>query len=322
MKTRRIFHLKSGFTLVELLVSMAITLIIVTVLVSVTSMAMDTWNRSRSELRASRQAKAMVDTMARDFEGLVTRSGNDFEWLSATIDSSGDIGESPNASKLIFFTAATDRYNGEIGTDNKDNPDHGGDVSCVGYKLAWKESIGEETEEKLKLKTFVLNRLLVSPKTGTDKEKPEPGAFDMLGSVNLETTFDAFNDKLKKEEKLESQTNYVCENVFQFTVTFHVQVTEADIAVTPPVTVIKNVQVTLGPSGNVQKFRIKGTGIETDPVIADLQAGRVTAVGISLTVLSDGAIEQLRKNSLLAKKADWLAKNSNQYSKVVQVPGM
>lgn len=321
MKTRRIFNLKSGFTLVELLVSMAVTMIIVTVLVSVTSMAMDTWNRSRSELRASRQAKAMVDTMARDFEGLVTRSGNNFEWLSATVDSSDDVGESSNASKLIFFTASTDRYNGEVGTDNNDNPDHGGDVSCVGYKLAWKDPIGEESGKKFK--TFVLNRLLVSPKTGKVKNNPEPGAFEMLGSVNLETTFDAFNDNLKEEEKLDSQTNYVCENIFQFTVTFYVQVMEMNATVNPPVTVIRNVQVTLGQ--DTTKFQIFGNGNITDytgDFASLVPKGKITAVGISLSVLSDAGISQLRDVPTKAENAEWLAKNSNQYSKVIQLPSM
>ena len=45
---------RRGFTLMELMVAMAITTIIVTVLVSITSIALDTWNRSRTELRASR----------------------------------------------------------------------------------------------------------------------------------------------------------------------------------------------------------------------------------------------------------------------------
>ena len=122
---------RKGFTLVELLVAMAITSIIVVVLISVTSMALDTWNRSRSELRAARQGKALIDTMARDFESMVVRSGNNFEWLYANvaIPATGPNGNlSPNASELIFFNGATDRYNGGVGTPT----DLGGDVSCVG----------------------------------------------------------------------------------------------------------------------------------------------------------------------------------------------
>ena len=44
-----------GFTLIELMVAMAITTVIVTVLVSITGVALDTWQRGRAEIRASRQ---------------------------------------------------------------------------------------------------------------------------------------------------------------------------------------------------------------------------------------------------------------------------
>ncbi len=297
MKTRRIFSLKSGFTLVELLVSMAITLIIVTVLVSVTSMAMDTWNRSRAELRSARQAKAMVDAMARDFEGLVTRSGNTYEWLSAI--SRADDGSS-NGADLVFFTAATDRYNGEIGTAD----DLGGDVSCVGYRMAWKDPIGGDSDEKLK--TFVLNRLLVDPKATFDTllGKPEIGLL-------FATTYE---DDFSKEE------NFVCENVFQFTISFHLEVT--DTTVNPPV--VKNVLVSLD-QGSTKEFRIRGTGITTDysgPLATFVPTGRITAVGISLTVLSDAGIKQLPVKLGKSDFGKWLAKNSTQYSKLIQLPGM
>ena len=110
MKTFRSHPRRCGFTLVELLIAMLITTIIASVLISVTAVAIDSWNRSRAELRAARQAKFMVDTIAKDFESLVTRRGNKFEWLSAKTDTTlpgPDRQKSSNASKLIFFTAAT-----------------------------------------------------------------------------------------------------------------------------------------------------------------------------------------------------------------------
>ncbi len=296
------------------MVSMAITMIIVTVLVSVTSMAMDTWNRSRSELRASRQAKAMVDTMARDFEGLVTRSGNTYEWLSAIAEAvEDDVGGNQNASKLVFFTAATDRYKGEIGTAD----DLGGDVSCVGYRLARKVPIGGDSDEILK--TFVLNRLLVDPKETFDT---------LLGQSDIGSKF---LPSTVLGVRLSEQENFVCENVFQFTVTFHVQVIETDTTKTPPVTVIRNVPVTLGEG--TTKFQIHGNGNITDYVDPDTAApdlallipsGRVSAIEISLSVLSDAGIKQwtVMRSKSKDKIAEWLAKNSNQYSKVVKIPSM
>jgi prepilin-type N-terminal cleavage/methylation domain-containing protein len=284
---------RTGFTLLELLVAMTVTAFIVTSLVAITSIAIDTWNRSRSELRAARQAKSMVDSMARDFESLVIRRGNDYEWLSAKEESPD---KSSNAATLVFFTAATDRYDGQIGT----NSDLGGDVSCVGYQLKWRDPISAGT----KFQTFVLNRLLVDPKDTFDK---------LLGKTEIGQLFlDTYRSELAAEQ------NFVCENIFQFTVTFHVQVT--DSTKNPPVFTLP---VSLGDS--TKTFRILGSGITTDykgPSAALVPSGRITAVEISLTVLSDSGIEQLRKANDLANDAAWLAKNSYQYSKLVQLPGM
>lgn len=309
MKTPTKSPSKSGFTLMELMVAMAITTIIVTVLVSITSIAIDTWNRSRAELRASRQAKAMVDSMARDFEALVTRRGNEFEWLSAISpqDAVGDKLKSTNAAELVFFSASTDRYNGDIG--GKD--DKGGDVSCVAYLLDYKDPIDQNGT---KFETFVLNRLLVDPKPTFDS---------LLGQKNLDTAFGSYKGDLKKVE------NFVCENVYQFTVTFHVEVTKPGVG-TAPATLI-NLPITVGQSnsGNItSSFKIKGTGIESaisgGQVTADeLKSGRLKAMEISLTVLSDAGIDQIRNRGFQGdQQSEFLAKNSYQYSKLVQLPSM
>ena len=105
MKTFRSQPNRRGFTLIELLIAMAITTIIASVLISVTSIAIDSWNRSRAEIRAARQAKFMVDSIAKDFESLVTRRGNSYEWLSAKTPKTlpgNNTQKSANASNLIF----------------------------------------------------------------------------------------------------------------------------------------------------------------------------------------------------------------------------
>lgn len=298
---------RSGFTLMELMVAMAITTIIVTVLVSITSIAIDTWNRSRAELRAARQGKAMVDTMARDFEALVTRRGNEFEWLSAVTPSSlpGKKLQSTNAAELIFFAGSTDRYDGEIGSSK----DLGGDVSCVGYILDYKDPIDSGGDSKFE--TFVLNRLLVDPKPTFEK---------LLGQTNLETVFSSYKSDLQKPE------NFVCENVYQFTITFHVEITET----TGATSTVKTVPVTVGQGGSktASSFKIKGTGIEvtggSGSVTADqLKAGRLKAMEIALTVISDAGIDQLRNRGFAGdQQAEFLAKNSYHYTKLIQLPTM
>ena len=316
MITQRTSSIKRGFTLMELMVAMAITTIIVTVLVSITSIALDTWNRSRSELRASRQAKAMIDTMARDFEAMVTRRQNSNEWLSAVTEVPVGKMEIGNASKLIFFTAATDRYNGEqAGKDliagNSDDPP-GGDVSCVAYGLEYKDPIGSADSG---FETFVLNRLLVNPDETFEK---------LLGKTDLEAELP------KCAVKLNDLTNFVCENIYQFTITFHVQVSRASSS-SPPVTTLINVPVRLGKTNSgetTDTFKIKGTGIESGfaggtVTAAELKNGRIGAVEISATVISDFGIDQLKRRTLSSsQQADFLAKNSYQYTKLVQLPSM
>ena len=310
MPSQRTSSNKRGFTLMELLVAMTITTIIVGVLVSITSIAMDSWNRSRAELRAARQAKAMVDTMAHDLEALITRRGNTNEWLSAISAATlpGVNFKSTNAAELIFFSAATDRYNGQIGVADTDL---GGDVSCVAYRLNYKDPIttgGTFT-------TFVLNRLLVDPnETFTN----------LLGKPDLTAAFASYSTKLDAAE------NFVCENIYQFTLTFHVEVTQVSGSTSTLVTV----PVTIGQSSSgqtVTSMKIQGSGIITDPAVAvgtvtaaELKTGRVTAVEIAVTVLSDFGIDQLRKRTFTgdAQKAAFLAKNGYQYTKLVQVPGM
>ena len=289
----------------ELMVAMAITTIIVTVLVSITSIALDTWNRSRAELRAARQAKAMVDTMARDFESLVTRRGNDSEWLSAESPNSIGINlESTNSADLIFFSGSTERYNGSIGTTS----DKGGDVSCIGYRLLYDDPIKKGGD----FETFILKRILVNPDETFN---------NLLSQKDLESSFGTYSGKLEDVE------NFVCENIFQFTVTFLVDVTQGTgnsaKVVTVPVTIGKD------ESGQITKsLKVKGTGLETTAAPSgvsndELKAGRIRAMEISLTVISDPGIDQIRRGAFnKGKISEFMAKNSYHYTKLVQLPSM
>ena len=301
-----------GFTLIELMVAMAITTVIVTVLVSITGVALDTWQRGRAEIRASRQAKSMLDTMAKDFESLVSRRGNNFEWLYSKVETDlpgPSENMSSNAAELIFMTAATDRYQGQIGTAD----DLGGDVSCVSYKLQYQDPV-KGTEEK-NSSTFVLYRLLVNP---------DETFKDLLGKDDLSTAFSTkYKDKVKEVE------NFVCENIYQFTLTYQVEVTQ--IAGTTTTTV--PVRVTLGETGAGKELTLRGNGLEMPDVSVgkikpavkseELLAGRLTGVEIGITVLSDAAVIRLAQEGLSDKvREKILAQESFQYSRTVELPGM
>ena len=310
MKTPFLKKRARGFTLIELMVAMAITTVIVTVLVSITGVALDTWQRGRAEIRASRQAKSMLDTMAKDFESLVSRRGNNFEWLYSKVDTElpgPTANVSSNAAELIFFTAATDRYFGEIGTDK----DLGGDVSCVGYKLEYQDPVKGTEEEKSS--TFVLYRLLVNP---------DETFKDLLGKEDLKAAFSTYSSKVNEVE------NFVCENVYQFTLTYKVEVSQTTGSTTTTVPV----RVTLGETGAGKELTLRGNGIETDAsagslkptvTIDELKAGRLTGVEIGITVLSDAAVIRLAVEGLSENvREKILAQESFQYSRVIELPGM
>jgi prepilin-type N-terminal cleavage/methylation domain-containing protein len=311
MKTRS-KNSRRGFTLIELLVAMAITTIIITVLVSVTALALETWNRSRAEIRAARQAKSMIDTMARDFESFVSRKGNDFEWLYAKSNPSLKGPKdtvSPNALDLIFFSAATDRYNGNIGTAF---PDNNGDVSTIGYQLAYKDPIDPSSTGDFK--TFVLYRKLVDPKETFEKNL---GQTSLGGKLDFGTT---------GANAVSAKENFICENVYQFTTTLHLRYMDG--------TTSKTIRVPIGQAANsARNLSVKGNGITdndgnditgiTGATGAQIKSSQLSAVEVSITVLSDFGIQQMRRRSDLIgnKLAEFIAKNSYQYSKVVQLPG-
>jgi hypothetical protein len=93
------------------------------------------------------------------------------------------------------------------------------------------------------------------------------------------------------------------------------------------------VPVSLGPSaggGRVIEFRILGSGLQVasspsaDVTIEELKAGRVAAMEVSLTVISDFGMAQLRNGAVLKGNTltKFMAKNSFQYSKLVELPSM
>lgn len=310
-----------GFTIIELLVAMAITTLIVTVLVSVTSLALDTWNRSRSEIRASNQAKAMIETMSSDLESMVSRQGNDFEWLFArtAIPNDGPNGNnSPNAAELAFFSAATDRYSGDIGG----NDDQGGDISGIAYKLAYQDTVDDSGSDSFR--TFALYRKIINP---------DETFKDMLGIRHVDDSDALFQTAESassdfSDDVIEASANYICENIYQFTLIFHVNVTRTDG--TPG-----TVQVRLGDTSedSTNIFKVHGSGIFLDSTVdgqgspaitnSQIRAGKLSAVEVSLTVLTDFGIEQMRRRSFPSpsEKDEFISENSYQFSKLISVPG-
>lgn len=284
---------------------MAISTIIVGVLVSITGIATDTWTRSRSEIRAARQAKVLLDTMAKDFEALVSRRGNDFEWLHSEIDSGAQLpavaraqGRGSDVAQLTFFTAATDRYLGQV----QGNP---GDVSCVSYQLRFRDPVDSGGREETS--TFVVYRKLVNPDEAFE---------NLLGKSDLGGAFSSYDNQVTDDE------NFVCENVFQFTVTYLVEVSVGSGANAS----VQVARVPLDSSSRSGRFDLTGEGIDTNistpGVTADqIKSGRLTGVELSISVISDAGLARMSASGSGLSEDDY-ARQVYHYSRVVDVPSM
>ncbi|YCM44737.1 type II secretion system protein [Verrucomicrobiaceae bacterium 227] len=292
-----------GFTLAELLVAMSITIVLVTLTVIITGSAIDAWKGARTEIRAAGQAKAMLNALGRDLEALVSRTGTESEWLYASAQDQmiGPDGESsPNAARMYFFTAASDRYDGNAGDLVEDQ---GGDVSAVGYELAYVDPVfGDDSEQ---FSTFVLYRKLLDPDE-TFKGK-------LIGTSELEQDFLVQSGTNELED-------FICENVYEFTVIFVIEYKDNNGEIqTVKVPVLSDP----GAKDTVKTFQISGAGLEpNENRNSEYRGGRIVAVELSITVLSDEGIRILRKSPFANDDAKnkFIEKNGFRYTRSVAIP--
>lgn len=291
---------RRGFTLIELLTAVAITVVIIAVLIGMTRMTMDTWKNSRDRARAATQAKEGLDILSRDLEGAVIRDGNDFEWMYVKMDDNGDdlgpsSGEIKNPLEFCFITAATDRYNGNIGTDD----DNGGDISTVVYRLVYKDQFDGEYP------VYSLYRQLINP---------DDTFSDFLGLEDL-------SDAVQSDEVIDAE-NFVAENIYNLSLTLIVEQTEEVNGVKRIVR--KRVPVIDG--GDVSEVRVIGAEIKgedgEDPLEVDgedlLASARIVSAEIGMLVLNDSAIRSLGKKNFTDESfAEMVKENSHYFTKSV-----
>lgn len=289
--------------MIELLTSVAITAIIISVLIGMTRVAMDAWKDSQDKTKASRQAKEALETMAKDLEGIVIRSGNSYEWAfvkSETVNQDGPSSSTQmsNPTEILFFTGATDRYEGKIGTTD----DKGGDVSTVSYRIVYQDQLNPSQDE---FPVFALYRKLVNP---------DETFTNYLSKDNL-MTGGVYNADETKE-----QNNFLVENIFDLTVTFIFEYQD-----TSGQTVTKRVPITADGSGATD-MRVFGDRIEVGgAVLTDPDGNKITRLAgaeLSILVLTDSGLNVLRNRNFSTDEefSKFLGENGYHYSKSVILP--
>ena len=296
-----------GFTLLELLVAMSVTLLLLGMVTYMTGASMDGYKGSRDKVVAGRQAKEALDAITKDFEAMVARAdGSDNMWLYADVEPNlstalgGPAGKTiTNACRLIFFTGAPDRYDGDIGGTD----DNGGDVSAVGYRLAYRDQIsGTAATAVGAFPSFTLYRHIVDP---------DATFTHLLGQVNLTApvapAVSQFTDALDFTAE-----NVLAENIYELTVTFLVQRASG----------VK--RFTIGQNTGTQQYHslvIKGNGIfsKADSGSTEVaEDGQLVGVEISMTVLSERGLVMTEKGGMT--REDIIKDYGIHYTHSVNVP--
>jgi len=302
-----------GFTMLELLVAMSVTVILLGMVTFMTGVSMDGYKGSRDKVLGGRQAKEALEAITQDFEAIVARAdGSDNMWLYAAVEPklNGDtVGNTTlagpankkiiNAPRLIFFTAAPDRYDGDIGGD----ADNGGDVSAVSYRLVYRDQIsGAAANAVGAFPSFTLYRHLVDP---------DDTFTNVLGQANLTAAVapaaNQFTDALDFTAE-----NVLAENIYQLTITLLIQ--RANVVE----------RFTIGGSAGLQQYHslvIRGNGIATkaDAASAEVaEEGQLVGVEIGMTVLSDRGLVMTQKGGM--SRQDIINEYGTHYTDTISVP--
>ncbi|WP_156817193.1 PulJ/GspJ family protein [Rubritalea marina] len=286
--------LRKGFTLVEVMTAMTITTVIIAVLVGMTRISMDSWKESRDKTRAGRLAKESLELMAHDLESMIIRSGNTYEWMYAKMDGSGELGPSQNAEiknplEFSFFTAATDRYDGQIGT----NQDKGGDVSLVTYRLAYRDQLDPAGKS---FPVYSLYRNLVNPDETFDTYLAQSSIQSLVNGA------DVVNDT----------NNFLAENIYNLTVTFIFEYTLNGNLTQKRIPVMQS-------GSQFNEVSVRGDSIEPQILPDD---ARLTSIELGALVVSDSAMQVFNNKRFKDNEAfaAALKENSSYFTKSVALP--
>lgn len=294
-------QVRKGFTLIELLISMTITLVIVGLLMGMTKMAVGAWQKTSSKARSSSLAQEVLASVGKDLEGMVIRSGNDYEWLYIKESDNSPTENGPDSNKEIsnpievsFFTAATDRYNGQI---NVPNVDKGGDISMVRYRLIHQDQIEANGTKPV----FSLYRERIDPDVTFD---------NLLAQTAI--------DGLIPSSEIVNRQNYLAENIFDFTLSFNFEFTLNDSTKAYRRVVVQSngVNKTLSITGN--KVLVNNTEL----TVPNASSARLAGADISILVLSDGGMNSLKTKPITSPEdlSKFLLENGQHYSKTVILP--
>ncbi len=324
--------LRRGFTLIELIVAMAITSILVVIIVGLTNAGLDIWKSISEDISTSTRARVALQNVCQDLDSMQWQRGNKFQWLfadsektprkQADAETLGPKGlRFANASRLIFFTSSIDRSPAVSSDENlrsnyraalAHNLDTQGDVNAVGYKLFYRDQIlnlqGGKDGRAFPL--YSLYRQRISPRDTFDY---------LLGREDLEKAYTRF---ARDDEK-----NFLVENIIEMTVTFEVEYKGSNPQEKTRSKFVSIPVIAAGSGRNTSnELSLYGDRLVVRGAsVGDVANGRLVAANISITVVTEDGINyanliRLGKRRAPRKLEDFFSKYTRTFARRVLLP--
>lgn len=96
---------KRGFTIIELLVSVGVTVLLVSLMLGIVTNITSGWNRASGSLEGGNQARLLLDQMSSDLQATILRRDTNV-WLAASVQASGP-GWTGGGSNIVSIPSGT-----------------------------------------------------------------------------------------------------------------------------------------------------------------------------------------------------------------------
>ena len=318
-----------GFTIIELLVSMAITIILLTIIISVAASSGDILAKAKTKADLSAKSDRVFSILESDIESMVIRrdsshwfyaglpydgAGNTPRYLDAAAPNEVEVAQSgntitsvgafafPSVANLVFYTSVVDSYDGVRDAAG----DAGGDVSFVEYQLDFSNMV---------------NSSLDSGISGSVDDNATPQFFRWLefpdNTFNTlsgsEPLVQVFNDNSVStgysEPDKQKAYSVLSTNIYSVSATFNISYTDDSgvkaygfIALTPHEAAGKYnaTGIGIGPNGTLysdaSEYFTGGTApnyFSDSTAVADFNGMTIDSVNITITMLDQRGLQYL-----------------------------
>lgn len=314
-----------GFTLVELITAMAITVVLVFVIMQLTSQSIRLWKSMQDDSNATVTSSMALQTLSRDMEAFQMRAGSDnHQWFYAEVDKAmAGLPRGlkiPKSARCIFFSCTPD-INPPVGAKSSQrnsyreklasNTDTQGDVSAVAYRLLFRDQILNlpgTHGNKQSFPLFSLYRQVISPRETYDY---------LLGQNDLKSAYQRYEATDDK--------HFLCDNIVELSLVFNVEYADDRDSTREDHPTYKTITVPILSSSardGERHFLMYSNRAMVGG--GDLKDARIVSAEISMTVLTEegvALVEQVRQGQRHAPKIEeFFSRYTKSFVRSVNLP--